>query len=596
MKHPTSSAEPDRHGHGGKMQHLVHLARHKAPWLIGALCLLWFVIRVGPKPSRAAEPCQQAALVTIGGFVGWLAGIAGLSVLARRAWTERGRQGMVAAVALASSLGVWMMLGMPASPAKAAPPWTPTDPPNAPMGVARGIHPGRVAWSHHPNAALWDGNNGTWWDPASNNQAAIDLITSTSLRAITGKNTDAAAWNALFTDFNQRSGKGALGHAAGELIVVKINQNPARDGNNDNGTPDRNQIVGHPNLIISLVGSLVSAGVEQSDIMVYDASRYIADSVYLPLKAAFPNLRIMQEKEGSGREVAQWTENAILYPSTAEQVRMTTVAKQVIDAAYMINMAIMKTHGADVATLCGKNHWGSVRDGRDHYWINGDRPMGSYSPIVNLFGSKHLGGKTILYMIDTIYSANGSDSGPSRWDIAPFNGAWPSSLFVSQDPVAIDSVGWDFANANWGLPHNTDNYLHESALADNPPSGTNYAPDGATLASQGVHEHWNNVNEKKYSRNLNPATGTGIELVYVEAQACADDGCDFDDGTGTDGGGDSDTDADSDGDTDSGSVEDMSSDDSCGCTIPGAARKVQGGLLTLLLQTVRLTGSLERAH
>jgi len=51
------------------------------------------------------------------------------------------------------------------------------------------------------------------------------------------------------------------------------------------------------------------------------------------------------------------------------------------------------------------------------------------------------------------------------------------------------------------------------ALADNPPSGTFYDPehDGIPLASLGVHEHWNNAVEKKYSRNL--GTGQGIELV-----------------------------------------------------------------------------------
>ena len=33
------------------------------------------------------------------------------------------------------------------------------------------------------------------------------------------------------------------------------------------------------------------------------------------------------------------------------------------------------------------------------------------------------------------------------------------------------------------------------------------------MTSQGVHEHWNNATEKKYTRNL--GTGNGIELVYL---------------------------------------------------------------------------------
>jgi hypothetical protein len=60
-----------------------------------------------------------------------------------------------------------------------------------------------------------------------------------------------------------------------------------------------------------------------------------------------------------------------------------------------------------------------------------------------------------------------------------------------------------------------DDYLHEAALADDPPSGTFYDPDHAAnttrLASLGVHEHWNDPQEKQYSRNL--GKGQGIELV-----------------------------------------------------------------------------------
>ena len=60
-----------------------------------------------------------------------------------------------------------------------------------------------------------------------------------------------------------------------------------------------------------------------------------------------------------------------------------------------------------------------------------------------------------------------------------------------------------------------DNYLHEMALANQPPSKTVYDPekDGKPLASLGVHEHWNNAADKKYSRNL--GSGAGIELVAL---------------------------------------------------------------------------------
>jgi hypothetical protein len=97
-----------------------------------------------------------------------------------------------------------------------------------------------------------------------------------------------------------------------------------------------------------------------------------------------------------------------------------------------------------------------------------------------------------------------------------FDDHWCSSLFASQDPVAIDSVGLDFIRNEpralecRGQP---ENYLHEAALAEKPPSGTVYDPDRdhAPVTSLGIHEHWNNANDKQYSRNLGKREG--IELV-----------------------------------------------------------------------------------
>ena len=87
--------------------------------------------------------------------------------------------------------------------------------------------------------------------------------------------------------------------------------------------------------------------------------------------------------------------------------------------------------------------------------------------------------------------------------------------------LAIDSVGFDFLSTEWpdiAGKGGVDDYLHEAALANDPPSGTFYDPDHATvtkrLPSLGVHEHWNNPQERKYSRNF--GTGEGIELVSVK--------------------------------------------------------------------------------
>jgi hypothetical protein len=153
--------------------------------------------------------------------------------------------------------------------------------------------------------------------------------------------------------------------------------------------------------------------------------------------------------------------------------------------------------------------------------------MGTYNALVDLMGHRHLGDKTLLFVLDGLYVPDhqmAKVEAWNRWQSAPFNDHWTSSLFISQDGVAIDSVGTDFLLAEPVVrkvpdvlpPHTTcENYLHEASQADQPPSRTKYDPDGegAGLGSLGVHEHWQDADTKAYSRNL--GAGEGIELVQV---------------------------------------------------------------------------------
>lgn len=191
----------------------------------------------------------------------------------------------------------------------------------------------------------------------------------------------------------------------------------------------------------------------------------------------------------------------------------------------------MKSHMGAGITLCAKNHYGSLRlpTQEGYYDLHQslafmNPQMGSYRAVVDLMGHSHLGGKTVLYLIDGLYAGNhNNDTVPHKWPVAPFNGNWTSSLFASQDPVAIESVLFDLFQLDTDpfqypkIPGAID-YLIEASQANNPPSGTFYDPNHATatehLPSLGVFEHWNNPVDRKYSRNL--GTGNGIELVFVE--------------------------------------------------------------------------------
>lgn len=200
----------------------------------------------------------------------------------------------------------------------------------------------------------------------------------------------------------------------------------------------------------------------------------------------------------------------------------------------MINLANLKGHSYGI-TLCGKNHFGSFINGNAmrppeganlHGWLTRNE-MGIYSPVTDLMAKDELGGKTVLYMLDALVCAPSEgasiDGENARWRQEPFLGNYISSVFVSQDPVAIDSVGADFlmnepaVTENNGMlkdNSNAENYLHEAELVNHAPSGISYKDgNGKAVQNLGVHEHWNNGAQKLYGRNLGKEEG--IELVRI---------------------------------------------------------------------------------
>jgi hypothetical protein len=90
---------------------------------------------------------------------------------------------------------------------------------------------------------------------------------------------------------------------------------------------------------------------------------------------------------------------------------------------------------------------------------------------------------------------------------------------MSQDQVALESVCLDFLQAMYpnGNPqmNGVDDYLRQAADPTKWPENFVYDPenDGTPLTSLGVHEHWNNAADKKYSVEL--GTGNGIDFIKL---------------------------------------------------------------------------------
>jgi len=453
----------------------------------------------------------------------WLKGIAGST--AGRWW--RGLGWTVVGLIVASAWAAAPVSSEEATPAR----WTPSDRPNQPIGKAQGIHPGRVVWIHNPAVAKWDGDpkSGGWYEDRFTDPVLAGQMLSSSLQRLTGAASDAAAWTALFQHFNRSRGRGNAGYRPGETVTIKLNLNCSkREAEPSQG------FYNTPQLTRALLRQLVEqAGVREEDIIVYDASRLVSDAIFDPCHAEFPKIRFEDRDGGDGRFQVQPDKSVAVRfadPDLPESSR-TYLPTCVTRATYLINAAVWKGHSLAGITLCAKNHYGSLyredagpqdphkgwNPSHLHRTITTPtRAMGTYNAIVDLMAHKDLGGKTVFYLIDAIYAAPHQSVAPQKWLSPPFDDYWTASVFVAQDPVALESVAVDLFAAEptaTRMVGPIDNYLHEAALAHQPPSGTRYDPegDGTPATSLGVHEHWSGPEKKAYSRNL--GTGDGIELV-----------------------------------------------------------------------------------
>jgi gluconolactonase len=503
--------------------------------LAGLASLIWFMIRVIPKPSRALYPCQRFAFPMASGFIASLLGFGASALAFKKARLNFARRRFIVGLVCAalSVTAVWMAMSVTADKSVLAEP----QPVNEPIGVAKGINPGRVVWVHDPDATDWNGpGDGHPWQAEHTDPERVRDMVSLAICELTGAAGDGEAWDKLFRYLNKARGKGDVGYKSSEKIVIKVNfvgfifTHGGVDAETYELKSTRDYMNTSPQMLVALLRQLVEkVGVKQSDIAICDSLAYFANEYFDIIHKEFPDVRCMDRGGKFGRKKMKESSVPLYWSCNPQGVKQDYVPASFAEAEYLINFANLKAHIGAGVTLTAKNHYGSlIRWPAEKGYFNMhedsfSRQTGIYKNLVDLIGHSHLGGKTVLYLIDGLYCGIhpvDMDKGPRRWQSQPFSGDWTSSLLASQDPVAIDSVGFDFLYAEYeDSPRKAgvDDFLHEAALADNPPSGTFYDPDHAgnvkRLASLGVHEHWNNPQEKKYSRNL--GIGKGIELVAV---------------------------------------------------------------------------------
>ncbi len=493
---------------------------------LGIVSTIWFLVRVIPKPSRAYYPCMRTASPFMATFVAYIIGVFATVKFMKlhiRNTTLLAIIFIFASIfSFTSSVPNIQLVENDYYQA------------NQVLGSAKGIYPGRVAWVHNPDATnrnLKNTANDYWSSDINCNQSTVDVMLTNGLLGLTGKNSAENSWDALFRYYNKKNKKGDIGYQAGEKIAIKINLTTSYWLATDKLSANMDAT---PQLVYSLLKQLIEvAKIPQENIWIGDNYRTFRDNYYDKLHSKYPDVHYYDGKGKNGREKTVPSSQLLVFSDKQET---SSIPMHYVNADYIINMPCLKSHEDGGITLAAKNHQGSVLyetdlpENQSAYFMHYSLPTQSigsvkYRHLVDYMGHKHLGGKTLLYLVDAIWSGKSSGGKLEKWKMAPFNDDYTSSLFLSQDACAIESVGFDFLLAEYATrtsdryPYikGTDDYLIQAADSSQRPIGINYDPeeDGTVIGSLGVYEHWNNATEKRYSRNIS-SEGKGIELMLID--------------------------------------------------------------------------------
>jgi uncharacterized protein (DUF362 family) len=335
------------------------------------------------------------------------------------------------------------------------------------------------------NATSW---NGTGYFYNAVNQNAVDAMIQTGLKRLTGATSWADIWGVLFGTV--RVG----GYAPGQKIAFKVNLNNNRTSDTSCDTHG-NVIDALPQPLLGAIRGMVAAGVQPSDIVIYDSIRDVPSYLRNPILAAYPGVQFVGTGNCPGVTGPAHGKDpslAVQFHDPNHYLQARSLANVLYDATYVVNVPILKRHSGDGAipvSLGFKNHFGSLDrisgNGNDdlHLYVSttGSQYSAAYNPLPDIYLNDNIRKKTALTLGDGLFGAFGvGNDAAMSWSV--FGGP-ANSLFFSADPVAIDCVMVDFIVAQ-GLvtkAHAYDYLFYASQVGLGLCEGTHASPGGNPL-------------------------------------------------------------------------------------------------------------------
>jgi len=326
----------------------------------------------------------------------------------------------------------------------------------------------RVVWLHDSQATFW---NGSGYYGSAVNQLRVNAMLDRGIKVLTGENNLETAWEQIIPSYS-----------AGTKIAIKVNVNCAGNGVSIDITPPT---------VNAVIRGLKLRGVQESDIYIMDPSNIVSTIIGNPILAVYPNVVIWDAVGTHGHTVTfDYSPSASTTiehtnPNLTGENHYSFMPQQLGEAAYLINMPIMKAHGAAEISLTFKNCFGLLLRGSisklHNYALPYRQIIYTQNPLHDIYLNTNVKDKTVLIVGDGLFCSRvETEDPPEVWNT--FGGHFPNSIFVSTDPVAIDSVMFDFLNAEVERNVESQMYLHR-----------------AMELNLGIHEHWNNASSKQYS-------------------------------------------------------------------------------------------------
>jgi hypothetical protein len=311
------------------------------------------------------------------------------------------------------------------TPSRTPPPPGTTPAPTRTLSPA-GSKPGVVVT--HSNSAT-NFTTGYFWQHV--NRTLIDSMVDRGVLTLTGKSTLEDAWRTILN-----------GYTPGHKVAIKVSFN-----NSESGCQfESNKIDAVVEPVLAVIRGLRAMRVPEQDIFVYDSIRAIPTRFITPLRQEYPAVQIFDGGNGCSPQDPASSQNFIFTTPDGPGITPHPISQTLVNAAHLINIPIMKTHGMAGYSLGLKNHYGSttITPKKLHNYSALASPDYSdrYNSTVDLNTNPNIRDKTRLTLADGLFSAYGNTKPPTTWK--SFGGNYPNSLFFSFDATAIDCVMADY--------------------------------------------------------------------------------------------------------------------------------------------------------